>query len=109
MKATFEAVDWPSVEIEESDISWIENQPNGAVRVQRRSQLKPLVLMGSTTSVYDRFDGASYATLRGESGGEFGRISGREELGREFVGFSTGNTKTQRVADKARLHTVLVV
>ena len=109
MKATFEAVDRPSVEIEESDISWIENQPNGAVKVQRRSQLKPLVLMGSTTSVYDRFDGASYATLQEESCGEFGRISGREELGREFVGFSSGNTEAQRVAGKARLHTVLVV
>ena len=37
------------------------------------------------------------------------RISGREELRGELTGFSTGNTEAQRVAGKARLHTVLVV
>jgi hypothetical protein len=36
-------------------------------------------------------------------------ISGREELGGGFVGFSTGNTEAQRVAGNARLGTVLVV
>jgi hypothetical protein len=60
MTATFGTADHGMRELAEEDISWIEDQPNGTVLVQTRSELKPVLLLGTTASIYATFEAAAY-------------------------------------------------
>jgi len=60
MTATFGTADHGMRELAEEDISWIEDQPNGTVLVQTRSELKPVLLLGTTASIYAKFEEAAY-------------------------------------------------
>jgi hypothetical protein len=47
-------------DLAEEDISWIEDQPDGTVLVRTRSELEPVRLLGTTDSIYAKFEAAAY-------------------------------------------------